>query len=223
MSAIGLVLSAVGSFGVLWTLVIASRYGAGNVVFSQSLGKSLGKNRALLAFFELITKSVPFERARERARALRVAAACKEGVPEMLDILTLGLSAGLSFDASLDLYCTRFSSELSELLGKTRLVWGLGLASRAQALQSMAESVNVPALSRFASAVEESLMFGTPLADTLVRQGTAIRSEHRREVEEAIEKVPVKMLIPLATLVLPAMFVAVLGPVLAPAVVELVP
>ena len=36
-------------------------------------------------------------------------------------------------------------------------------------------------------------------------------------MEEEIEKVPVKMLIPLGTLIVPAMLLAILGPLVAPA------
>ncbi len=140
-------------------------------------------------------------------------------VPEMLDILTLGLSSGLSFDASLTLYCERFDTPLSELMDQTRLSWSMGVASRAEALASMAERVRASALERFASAVSESLAFGIPLTDTLVRQASAIRADHKRDVEEAIEKVPVKMLVPLGVLVVPAMLLAVLGPLVASALI----
>ncbi len=141
-------------------------------------------------------------------------------VPEMLDILTLGLSAGLSFDASLSLYCERFATPLSELMDQTRLSWSMGVASRAEALGAMAERVRASALERFAAAVSESLAFGIPLTDTLVRQASAIRADHKRDVEEAIEKVPVKMLVPLGVLVVPAMLLAVLGPLVASALLS---
>lgn len=36
-------------------------------------------------------------------------------------------------------------------------------------------------------------------------------------MEEEVEKVPVKMLIPLGTLIVPAMLLAILGPLLGPA------
>ncbi len=141
-------------------------------------------------------------------------------VPEMLDILTLGLSAGLSFDAALSLYCERYHTPLSELMDQARLSWSMGVASRAEALSSMAKRVRASSLERFASAVSESLAFGVPLTDTLVRQATAIRADHKRDVEEAIEKVPVKMLVPLGVLVVPAMLLAVLGPLVASALMS---
>lgn len=154
---------------------------------------------------------------KRRGEAEAVAGTCLSEVPEMLDILTLGLSAGLSFDASLSLYCERYDTPLAELMDLTRLSWSMGVASRAEALAAMARQVRTSALERFASAVAESLAFGVPLVETLVHQASAIRSDHKRDVEEAIEKVPVKMLVPLGTLVVPAMLLAVLGPLVAAA------
>ena len=61
-----------------------------------------------------------------------------------------------------------------------------------------------------------------PLSESdgaLERQGEAIRDEQRSQVEEEIERVPVKMLVPLGTLIVPAMLVAILGPLLGQALV----
>ncbi len=138
-------------------------------------------------------------------------------MPAFLDIVTLGLSAGLSFDASLELYCTRSKTELSEALRNTLQLWRIGIKSRPEALEEMAIDLNVPAMSRFVATVTEALAFGTPLAETLERQAQVIREEQRAFVEEEVEKVPVKMLIPLGTLIVPAMLLAILGPLLGPA------
>jgi tight adherence protein C len=75
----------------------------------------------------------------------------------------------------------------------------------------------VDALARFATVVGESLAFGSPLALALEAQARAIRDEQRAQVEEEIEKAPVKMLVPLGVLVVPAMLLAILGPLLASA------
>ena len=137
----------------------------------------------------------------------------------MLDVVTLGLSAGLSFDSSLELYCSRYGSELSGLFSEAMLSWRIGARGREEALVWVAGEVGVSALGRFAAVVSEALAFGTPLAETLEQQAQAIREEQRSQVEEEIEKVPVKMLVPLGTLIVPAMFLAILGPLLGSALV----
>lgn len=139
---------------------------------------------------------------------------CLAELPELLDILSLGLSAGLSFDASVELFCERQDSELSHALRSALFSWRSGLEKRSTALESLAEEMGSPAFGRFASAVEEALAFGSPLASVLEAQGKLLRDEERLAAEERIEKVPIKMLIPLGTLVVPAMLLAILGPLL---------
>ena len=143
---------------------------------------------------------------------------CLAQMPGLLDIMGLGLSAGLSFDASLDLYCSRFENKLSEALKGAMLRWHCGLSTRPAALTDLAEELDSAPLRRFADAVVESLSFGTPLAAVLERQGRSIRAEQRSLIEERIEKVPVKMLLPLGTLIVPAMLLAILGPLMSSAV-----
>jgi tight adherence protein C len=75
----------------------------------------------------------------------------------------------------------------------------------------------VGAIGRFASSVSEALAFGSPLASILGQQASAIREEQRMQMEEQIEKVPVKMLVPMGTLIVPAMLLAILGPLLSAA------
>lgn len=156
-------------------------------------------------------------RARQREAGARVTAACERQMPEMLDILALGLSAGLSFDASLELYCEKRDTELAGELHVAMRGWQMGLMGRREGLEEMARRVSAPSLVRFCAAVCEALSFGAPLAQTLERQADAIREEQRANVQQRIEEVPVRMLVPLGTLVVPAMLLAILGPLLSAA------
>lgn len=155
--------------------------------------------------------------ARERERLSRASIACEREMPELLDILALGLSAGLSFDASLELYCERRDGALSREVWGAMSLWRMGVMSRAEALSDLARRVESPSLGRFCASVTEALSFGAPLAQTLERQADTIRAEQRSRVEERIEQVPVRMLVPLGTLVVPAMLLAILGPLLSAA------
>lgn len=138
-------------------------------------------------------------------------------MPTFLDIVTLGLSAGLSFDASLELYCARYDTRLSHAMAAALMSWRIGARERGEALFCLARDVGAPSLERFAATVDEALSFGSPLAEVLTRQAQAIRDEQRAEIEEEIERAPVKMLIPLGTLIVPAMLLSILGPLLTPA------
>lgn len=151
-------------------------------------------------------------KAREKKEALAQ-------MPAMIDVVVLGLSAGLSFDSSLELYCSHYGDALSRELGHALLSWRMGAETRGEALERAASSLGVPQLARFGSVACESLAFGSPLAETLERQAQVMRDEQRSLVEEEIERAPVKMLVPLGTLIVPAMLLAILGPLLGSALV----
>lgn len=170
----------------------------------------LGIRRAFVG----LARSPAVRKAVERERTSRLAAVCEKEMPELLDILALGLSAGLSFDASLELYCERRRGPLSHEVWGAMSLWRVGVKSRSEALEELAGRVGSPSLERFCAAVREALSFGSPLAQTLERQADAIRAEQRSLTEERIEQVPVRMLVPLGTLVVPAMLLAILGPLL---------
>lgn len=195
----------------MWWLASGVAAGAAAYLLLGDVQADRERARALLA--RVVT--VPaLRRAREREASARVVAACERQVPEMLDILALGLSAGLSFDASLALYCERSETELAKQLLRTMRGWQMGLEGRREALEGLAARICAPSLARFCAAVCEALSFGAPLAQTLERQADAIREEQRASVQQRIEEVPVRMLVPLGTLVVPAMLLAILGPLL---------
>ena len=169
-------------------------------------------------YYQHIIRSVKnFKRVNLRAKSEFTRKSCLREMPEMIDILILGLSSGLSFDSALDLYCLRESGELSKELSNAHMTWKLGANTREEALNQMAARVGVPSLKSFATVVNEALTFGTPLAEILDRQASVLRDEQRSLLETEIEKIPIKMLIPLGTLIVPAMLLAILGPLLGPA------
>ena len=159
-----------------------------------------------------VVRAPPLARILERAGATSRRAECLRQMPVMLDVVTLGLSAGLSFDSSLELYCQRYDNDLSRAMGSAMLSWRLGTVGREEALEGVAHRLGVASLDRFAAVVSQALAFGSPLAATLEQQAQTIRDEQRAQMEEEIERVPVKMLIPLGTLIVPAMLMAILGP-----------
>lgn len=136
-------------------------------------------------------------------------------VSEMIDVVRLGLTAGLSFDAAVALYSDERDTALAGHLSRARLCWQMGVCSREEALAGVAAATGVRALESFAIAVTQALSLGAPLAETLEGQAKEIRSAHRAEVEREIERAPVKLLIPTGTLILPALLLSIVGPLLA--------
>lgn len=161
-----------------------------------------------------LTMGVGGRRRREARTKARRRQRCLDELPEFMDVIALGLSAGISFDAALEVYCSHYKTMLAEGMGDAMRSWRLGVSTRKQALRDYARGMEVGALTTFVETVTESLDFGAPLVRVLSEQADAVRRARRHAVEEQIEKAPIKMLVPTATLVLPAMLLAILGPIL---------
>ena len=135
-------------------------------------------------------------------------------VSEMIDVVRLGLSAGLSFDAALEVFCANRRSTLALRLERACMAWQVGVGTREDELLTAARDLDVRALETFAITVGQALALGAPLAETLAAQSREIRAAHRATVEREIERAPVKLLIPTGTLILPALLLSILGPLL---------
>ena len=135
-------------------------------------------------------------------------------VSEMIDVVRLGLSAGLSFDAALEIFCANRRSVLAVRLERACMAWQVGVGAREAELLAAARDLDARALETFAITVGQALALGAPLAETLAAQSREIRAAHRATVEREIERAPVKLLIPTGTLILPALLLSILGPLL---------
>lgn len=135
-------------------------------------------------------------------------------LPEMLDVMALGMHSGLSFDAALGLYCTHFATPLSHELRVAQEKWMSGLESRADALKGLSATYASSVFARVTEAWVRSLRFGTSMVEGLEAESAQARSACKAQREERIAKAPVKMMVPTGVLILPAMLILVLGPVL---------
>ena len=133
---------------------------------------------------------------------------------QALEVLCLGLRAGLTFDRALALYCSCFAHTLARELQTAMRLWQSGMTPRDQALRNLAATYDSVLLSRVVEAIVRSLRFGSTLADVLEELAREARQSHRASVEEKVMKAPVKMMIPVGTLILPSMLMLVLGPIL---------
>ncbi len=218
--------ACVGAFSALWTLSepVTGLYVRGMLVrwkMRRKIGMGMGSSlpKMIGATNRVKGAAAPISAVLRRHRLERARASerdrCLIELSELIDVVALGLSAGVSFDASLEIYCARYATTLSERLSQAMLSWRLGLASRKDALRALAARLDLAAFTTFVDTVTESLDFGAPLAQVLADQSRTIREERRAVVQERIEKAPVKMVVPTGALILPAMLLAILGPLLA--------
>lgn len=135
-------------------------------------------------------------------------------LPEMLDVVSLGLRSGLSFDRSLGFYLDNFDNLLASAMRSAHDQYVQGLVARDEALANMAASFDSPALSQVVGSIIRSLRFGASLAEPLEDAARQTRANYKARKEEEVAKAPVKMMVPTGALILPAMLILVLGPVM---------
>jgi len=193
----------------LWALI-----GAGLpllILLELSASKTGLDGRGVLAVGAMAVASlygpVVLVRARARSRRHKLLRA----MPDMMDLLTTCVEAGLGIDAAL----TRVAEKVREPL-RTELRRTLGSVaigrSRRQALQDLAARNGVPDLSSFVTAVVQSETVGSSLGETLRVQAEVVRSAQKQRAEQAAQKAPIKIIFVLALLLFPTMFAVILGP-----------
>lgn len=132
-------------------------------------------------------------------------------LPEVMDLLSISVEAGLGFDQALKEVSETFKGPLIDELNTTKREIQLGRTKR-EALLKMAARCQVEELSLFVSAVIQGEQFGISLKNILRAQSFSIRLRHKQRIEEKAAKLPVKIIIPVAIFIFPVLFIVVLGP-----------
>jgi tight adherence protein C len=132
-------------------------------------------------------------------------------IPDTLDLLTISVRAGLSFDGALAKVIEKVSGPLSDEFRRSLAEVRVGKVRR-DALRDIIPRTDVPALSNFIGAIVQAEQLGVPIAKVLQVQSEQLRIERRQRAEEMAAKAPIKMLFPLVGCIFPSMFIVILGP-----------
>ena len=144
-------------------------------------------------------------------RAIRRQETIQRDLPDTMDLLTVSVEAGLSFDAALAHVRRNVPGPLSDEIGRMLQEIQLG-EPRVEAFRHLADRTDVGELKAFVLAMIQADVFGISVAKVLRSQARDLRVRRRQRAEEKAMKVPVKILFPLIFCILPAMFAAILGP-----------
>ena len=132
---------------------------------------------------------------------------------DTLDLLSVCMEAGLSFDASLLKVSERMEGPLIDELVTVYRQIQLG-KKRNDALKTLSDSTDVSELKTFVSAVIQANTLGIPITNVLAAQSEQLRVAKREEIKTVAAKVPTKMTIPTVLLILPAIICVIMGPVI---------
>ena len=135
----------------------------------------------------------------------------RRALPGVLDLLTISMEAGLSFDAAIMRVAETESGVVAQEFQKVLNEFRLG-RPRMECLTAMAERNNVEEMTAFINAVVQAEPLGVPLANVLRIQSEELRRLRRQRAEQAGQRAPVLMLLPMLGFIFPCVFIMLVGP-----------
>jgi tight adherence protein C len=182
-----------GAVGLVLPLLL------GNVLWAIVFGVGL----AVLGFY--LPNLVLYQTAYNRSEQIR------RELPDALDLLVISVESGLGFDAALSQVARNTTGPLADEFFRVLQEMQLG-TGRPDAMRALVDRTDVADLRGFVTSMIQADTFGIPVAQVLRVQAREMRVRRTQRIEEAAQKVPVKILFPLIFCILPALFIVILGP-----------
>jgi tight adherence protein C len=132
-------------------------------------------------------------------------------LPYTLDLITVSVEAGLSFDGAMARVIGNISGELCDEFAKSLKEIRMGI-ERKTALNNLSERCEVRELSMLVTALNQADDLGVSLSRVLRIEAANLRENRKQAAREKAMKAPVKMLIPLVFFIFPTVFIIILGP-----------
>jgi tight adherence protein C len=147
--------------------------------------------------------------SRAQARVAEVA----QGVPDMLDILNMCVSQGMTVQSALsrvardldDVY-PALSKELKIVTAQSRV------GSLHQALEGFSERCDTPEVHSFTSLLVQTEKMGTSMSEALTEYSDNMRESVKQRSDEKANSATFKLLFPTVLCLMPAVFLLLLGP-----------
>lgn len=137
--------------------------------------------------------------------------ALEKALPDVLDLLSVSVEAGLGFDGAVQKVSEKFSEPTSDEFGSFLKEVRLG-KPRADALRNLAQRTGLPDMQTFVAAIIQADQLGVSLSKILRIQSEQMRIKRKQKAEERAMQTPIKLLFPLILFIFPTLFVVILGP-----------
>lgn len=135
----------------------------------------------------------------------------RRGLPDALDMLSVCASAGLAFDQSLQKISGYWDTDLGHEIKRVTKEMEMGV-SRATALRNLSNRLDVDDLTRFVAIIIQAERVGMSYSEVLHSQADQMRIQRQFRAREIANKLPGKMIFPIALFIFPALLAVILGP-----------
>jgi tight adherence protein C len=192
-------------FPVIWGVIIR-KTGMFDFIFSGP--------HVILVFIGLTALGFHFPRMSIRDRIKRRLESITLQLPDVIDLLTVCVEAGLDFLGAMRIVIAQerpgpLKEELERFLKQLELG-----RQRADALRDMSRRIGLPDLASVAAALIQAARLGSPLGPVLRMQSDVLRTRRGQRAEKSAMEATVKMLAPLMLCIFPAVFIMILAPVM---------
>lgn len=150
-----------------------------------------------------------------RARLARRNDAVLRLLPEVMDLLTLCVGAGLDFLSALNRIVTAKGARREPLIEELSLVLHeirLG-KRRGEALKTMAARIDLPEIRSFVRTLVQADRMGTPIGEALTIYASDVRDQRYNRAERAAMVAPIKILFPLIFCIMGCALIIIGGPI----------
>lgn len=132
-------------------------------------------------------------------------------LPDVLDLLTIAVEAGMGFDAAMDRVGQRYRGAMGEELQRTCGEIRMGRPWN-EAMRDLGDRTGVDDVRGLVTALIQAKELGVNLGNVLRAQSMRLREERARRARETAQKAPTKMMIPLILFIFPTLFIVLMGP-----------
>lgn len=185
------------------TLLVASLLGA--VLFKLKIMQMIGTVLYATIVGLLLPHVMVSRKISARQRSIQ------KDLPNALDLVTVSVEAGLSFDGALAKLGEKMKGALVEEFNHVLQEMRMGITRR-EALKAMGLRCGNQDLSVFVTALVQADQLGVSIGSMLRNQAVSIRQNRRQYIEERATKAPIHMLFPLGFCIMPTLFIVILGP-----------
>jgi tight adherence protein C len=149
-------------------------------------------------------------------RARILAEGYRKVFPDLLDLLTVCVDAGLSLEASLDRVTGEMAKQSRELGLNLMMVSAEMRAGRGtvEALESLSDRLGLDEARSLVLVLRQSVELGSDVGEALHVFSEEMRQKRLLRAEEMANKLPVKMVLPMGLFIFPVILMVVLLPIM---------
>ena len=132
-------------------------------------------------------------------------------LPDALDMMTVGVEAGLAFESAMLRVGEQWDNALTREFRRAVAEMRVG-TERSVALRRVVQRTGVSELSTFVAVLVQSSQLGVSISQVLHTQAAQMRVRRRQRAEELARQAGIKMIFPLTFFIFPALMVVIIGP-----------